>query len=327
MNQPATTTQQTDRNSNEGLSMETAKSEVQAPVPAKGGKAPGRSLTYFDAPYIASCISEEDLRENVENGLKRYLTRRRKLTEVCNELDRLKKTLSALEQEGEEADGEWKQSFLKGFGKQTKSMRDKVKQKTQAKLEAEQIKEMIELLEPQAQWIKMYTYLARNALVDNKSRLIDLVTHNRLIEAVDELSRNTECMAKLGEVVKYLFERIETDTCNDHAYMATLGIDAWKQKGAAYKAVMNYEDTAQLNREVSRRQMSALGDLFLSRIPVDHKRIKLPGTEIPERLPFEDYKDGGYYSPIRFPRELKELEEKMGFVPSLDELDNDDTAA
>ncbi|BBI49863.1 hypothetical protein HORIV_22840 [Vreelandella olivaria] len=120
--------------------------------------------------------------------------------------------------------------LLKGFGKQTKSMRDKVKQKTQAKLEAEQIKEMIELLEPQAQWIKMYTYLARNALVDNKSRLIDLVTHNRLIEAVDELSRNTECMAKLGEVVKYLFERIETDTCNDHAYMATLGIDAWKQK-------------------------------------------------------------------------------------------------
>lgn len=217
--------------------------------------------------------------------------------------------------------------LLKSFGKQTKSMRDKVKQKTQAKLEAEQIKEMIELLEPQAQWIKMYTYLARNALVDNKSRLIDLVTHNRLIEAVDELSRNTECMAKLGEVVKYLFERIETDTCNDHAYMATLGIDAWKQKGAAYKAVMNYEDTAQLNREVSRRQMSALGDLFLSRIPVDHKRIKLPGTEIPERLPFEDYKDGGYYSPIRFPRELKELEEKMGFVPSLDELDSDDTAA
>nr|WP_290695548.1 hypothetical protein [Halomonas sp. UBA3074] len=56
---------------------------------------------------------------------------------------------------------------------------------------------------------------------------------------------------------------------------------------------------------MSRRQMSALGDLFLSRIPVDHAPIKLPGTEIPKRLPFEDYKDGGYYSPIRFPRELK----------------------
>ncbi len=73
--------------------------------------------------------------------------------------------------------------------------------------------------------------------------------------------------------------------------------------------------------------MSALGDLFLSRIPVDCKPIKLPGTEIPERLIVEDYKDGGRYSPIRFPRELKELEEKMGFLPSLDELDSDDTAA
>lgn len=206
-------------------------------------------------------------------------------------------------------------------------MRDTIKQKTQVKLEAEQIKEMIALLEPQAQWIKMYTYLARNFLVDDKNRLIDLVTHNRLIEAMDELSQNTECMAKLGEVVKYLFERVETDTCNDHAYMASFGIDAGMQKGAAYKAVMNYDDTAQLNREVHRRQMSALGDLFLSRIPVDRKPIKLPGTEIPERLPFEDYKDGGRYSPIRFPRELKELEEKMGFVPSLEELDSDDNAA
>lgn len=82
-----------------------------------------------------------------------------------------------------------------------------------------------------------------------------------------------------------------------------------------------------MNREVSRRQRSALGDLLLSRTPVDHAPIKLPGTEIPERLPFEDYKDGGYYSPIRFPRDLKELEEKMGFVPSLEELDSDNTAA
>ncbi len=325
MNQPATTTQQTDRNSNEGQTMETTQAEVQAP--AKGGKAPGRTLDYFEEPDIARCISEEDLYRNVEKGLKTYLTRRRKLSEVCNEIDRLKKTLSALEKQGEEADGEWKLSFLKGFGKQTKTVRDTIKQKAQAKHEAEQIKEMIALLEPQAQWIKMYTYLARKLFVDDKIRLIDLVTHNRLIEAMDELSQNTECMAKLGEVVKYLFERIETDTCNDHAYMAMLGIDAGLQKGVAYKAVLSNGETAQLNREVRRRQMSALGELFLSRIPVDHKRIKLPGTEIPERLPFEDYKDGGRYSPIRFPRELKELEEKMGFVPSLEELDSDDNAA
>ncbi|MBS3667086.1 hypothetical protein [Vreelandella boliviensis] len=325
MNQPANTTQQTDRNSHEGQTMETAQPEAQAP--AKGGKAPGRTLNYFEAPDIARCISEEALRKNVEKNLKTYLTRRRKLAEVYTEIDRLKKTLSALEQQGEEADGEWKLSFLKGFGKQTKSVREKIKQKSQSKLEAEQIKEMIALLEPQAQWIKMYTYLARNFLVDDKNRLIDLVTHNRLIEAMDELSQNTECMAKLGEVVKYLFERVETDTCNDHAYMASFGIDAGMQKGAAYKAVMNYDDTAQLNREVHRRQISALGDLFLSRIPVDHAPIKLPGTEIPKRLPFEDYQDGGRYSPIRFPRELKELEEKMGFVPSLEELDSDDNAA
>lgn len=325
MNQPATNTQQTDRNSNEGQTMEAAQPEAQAPAP--GGKAPGRSLSYFGAPEIAQCISEEELHRKVEKGLKTYLTRRRKLSEVCNEIDRLKKTMSALEQQGEEADGEWKHSFLKGFGKQTKTVRDTIKQKTQSKLEAEQIKEMIALLEPQAQWIKMHTYLARSLLVQDKNRLIDLVTHNRLISAVDKLSQNTECMAELAVVVKYLFERVDTDTCNDHAFMASLGIDAGMQKGAAYRAVLSGDDNAQLNREVQKRQIAALGDLFLSRIPVNHERVMLQGTEVPERLPFEDYDDGGRYSPIRFPRELKELEAQMSYVPSIEELDSDDTAA
>lgn len=325
MNQPATTTQQTDRNSNEGQTMETAKPEAQSP--AKGGKAPGRTLNYFEEPYIVRCISEKDLRKSVDKGLKTYLTRRRKLSEVCNEIDRLKKTLSALEKQGEEADGEWKLSFLKGFGKQSKSVRDKIKQKTHSKLEAEQIKEMVALLEPQAQWIKMYTYLARRSLLKHKSELIELIAHNRLIEAIDELSTNKECMDKLSEVVGYLFSRIDHETCNDHGFMATLGIDAGLQKGTAYRSILSDGETAQLNYEVHRRQLSALGDLFLSRIPVKDKKVSLPGTEIPKRLASEDYDDGGYYSPIRFPRELEALEAQMGYVPSVEELDSDDTAA
>lgn len=327
MNQPATTTQQSDRNSNEGQTMETAQLEAQASVPAKGGKVPGRNFYYFSPPDIALCTSEEKLILSLEKQQKTYQTRRRKLTEVCRELDRLKKTLSALEQVEKEADGEWKLSFVKGFGKQSKSVRDKIKQKTQSKLEAEQIREMIELLEPQAQWLKMHTYLARRSLVEVRGRLLELTAHNRLISALDELSQNTDCMAQLAEVVPNLLDRIATDTCNDHALMASLGIDAGMQKGQAYFAVMSRGETERLSNEISKRQKAALGELFLSRIPINKKRMTLPGTEVPERISYEDYNDGGSYSPIGFPRELKALEAQMDYVPTMEELDSDDTAA
>lgn len=327
MNQPATNTQQTDPHSNEGQTMETAQPEAQAPVPAKGGKVPGRNFYYFSSPDIALCTSEEKLILSLEKQQKIYQTRRRKLTEVCRELDRLKKTLSALEQVEKEADGEWKLSFVKGFGKQSKSLRDKIKQKTQSKLEAEQIREMIELLEPQAQWLKMHTYLARKFMVETRNRLLDLTAHNRLISALDELSQNTDCMAQLAEVVPNLLDRIATDTCNDHALMASLGIDAGMQKGQAYFAVLSRGETERLSNEISKRQKAALGELFLSRIPINKKRMTLPGTEVPECLSYEDYNDGGSYSPIGFPRELKALEAQMDYVPTMEELDSDDTAA
>lgn len=305
--------------------METAKPEAQAPASVPSGKVPGRSFEFFEEPDIARCITEEKLHKRVVAGIKTYHTRRQKLAEVCNEIDRLKKTLSALEQQSEEVDGEWKKSFLKGFGKQTKKVRDTIKQKTQVKLDSEQIKEMIELLEPQAQWIKMHTYIARKLVVEDKNKLIDLASHNLLVSAVDELSQNRECMAKLGLSVKYLFERVDTDTCNDFGFMATLGVDAGLQKGTAYRAVLSHGETAQLNIEVHKRQLASLGDLLLSRIPIDRTRVSLPGTTIPTRLPCEDYDDGGGYSPIRFPRELKALEAQMGYVPSMEELDTDDT--
>lgn len=325
MNQPATTSQQTDRTSSEGQTMEAAQPEAQAP--AKGGKVPGRKFNYFSPPDIALCTSEEKLILSLEKQQKIYQTRRRKLTEVCSELDRLKKTLSALEQLEKEADGEWKLSFVKGFGKQSKSVREKIKQKTQSKLEAEQIREMIALLEPQAQWLKMHTYLARKSLVEIRGRLLELTAHNRLVTALDELSQNTDCMARLAEVVPNLLDRIATDTCNDHALMASMGIDAGMQKGQAYFAVLSRGETERLSNEISKRQKAALGELFLSRIPINKKRMSIPGSEVPERLSYEDYNDGGRYSPIGFPRELKALEAQMDYVPTMEELDSDDTAA
>lgn len=70
-----------------------------------------------------------------------------------------------------------------------------------------------------------------------------------------------------------------------------------------------------------------LGELFLSRIPINKKRMSIPGSEVSERLSYEDYNDGGRYSPIGFPRELKALEAQMDYVPTMEELDSDDTAA
>ncbi|WP_185859008.1 hypothetical protein [Vreelandella nanhaiensis] len=48
----------------------------------------------------------------------------------CGKLNRLKKTFSALEQQEKTADIAWRQAFVKGFGKQSKLMRDQLKQNT-----------------------------------------------------------------------------------------------------------------------------------------------------------------------------------------------------
>ncbi|MFI0471642.1 hypothetical protein ACGLWX_02835 [Halomonas sp. HMF6819] len=281
------------------------------------------NFEYVDVPAIAvTGVSEEKRQAQVDATLKTYLTRRDKLEAVTEEMNRLKKTLSALEQQKQEADAAWRLGFVKALGKQSKSMRDQLKQKTQWKLEAEQTKEMIAMLEPQAEWLKLHTYTARQTLTKQVQNLNDLVVFNRLLDGINGLT-GTDSLHAIAESVPRLFHQIDTNICNNHLYMASFGMDVHRQSGTAIYSILSDEVTREVKSKVHLKQMAALGELLMRRLPkgtTSTTAMKVPGPlgceassqEIPGRYAFQ-------------PR-LTELESQMEYVPSLEELDSDNAA-
>lgn len=281
------------------------------------------NFEYVDVPAIAVAgISEEKRQAQVDATLKTYLTRREKLEAVTQEMNRLKKTLSALEQQKQEADSAWRLGFVKALGKQSKPMRDQLKQKTQWKLEAEQTKEMIAMLEPQAEWLKLHTYLARKTLVTQIRDLNDLLVFNRLLEGINGLS-DTDSLGAISESVPRLFHQIETNICNNHLYMATFNLDVSRQPGTAIYSHLNDQETAQVKHKVHTQQMAALGELLMRRLPkggASTTAMKVPGPLACEASTDE------IPSAFAFGPRLRELESRMEYVPSLEELDSDSAA-
>lgn len=278
---------------------------------------------YVEVPAIAvTGVSEEKRKEQVDTHLKVYLTRRNKLDAITSEMDRLKKTLGALERQKEEADSAWRLGFIKALGKQSKPMRDQLKQKTQWKLEAEQTKEMIAMLEPQAEWLKLYTYKARYTLTTQVRGLNELVAFNQLLDGINGLS-DTGSLRAIAGSVPHLFNQIETEICNNDLYMATFQMDVSLKRGTAIYDHLSDDETREVKRKVHLKQMAALGELLMRRLPrgVTHTTaVEIPvplacealSQEIPGRLAF-------------WPR-VKELESRMEYVPSLEELDSDSAA-
>ena len=278
-------------------------------------------MRYFKVPNIVSTeVTEAELAAQLERERAKYLIRREKLEDVSNELAKLRKTLTALGQQEKVVDTEWRQEFVKGFGKQSKEVREKLKQKGQWASEASQIKEMIALLEPQAEWLKMQTLSARISLRIAARRFDDLSSHNQLVNSLREMSES-ESMAKFSAAVPQLFERIEVDTYNDPVFMVKLGIDVSSQPGKSIATRLNKEDTRQVNDEIRARNHQALGELLVRYMPSLDSQECMPVTQLPSLLTCEaEARD--YPSNIGFARRLKELELQMEYVPSLDDLDS-----
>lgn len=279
------------------------------------------NMRYFKAPdIVATGVTEAELTAQVDRERATYLIRREKLEDVTNELTKLRKTLSALGQQEKGVDTEWRQEFVKGFGKQSKAVRDKLKQKGQWASEASQIKEMIALLEPQAEWLKMQTHAARLSLRITARRLDDLSSHNQLLNSLRAMSES-DSMASLSAAVPQLLERIEVATYNDTSFMIGLGIDVAIQPGKSITPHMTNDDHRQASREIRLRQYAALGELLVSFLPEVGGQQGMPATQLPPRLECEAVK-GEYASSLGFARRLKDLELQMEYVPSLDDLDS-----
>lgn len=273
------------------------------------------------APEAAvSGETETELETKIEQLRATYLARRSKLENVAGRLAKLRKTLSALQHQIDETEGAWRQDLVKGFGEQSKAVRDQLKQKGQLTSETEQTQELIDLLEPQREWLKMQTHLARQPLEEAIGRLEEISSRKRLMKCLKDMS-NSEEMAALSAELPRLFNRIHEGTYNDYGHMARLGIDVSSQPGSSIDPLMNSDSRRRTLEEIERRQHAALGELLMDVMP---KAKPVPAPEASRLSPLLacEAERREYSSPIRFNRRLKELEAQMEYVPSLEELDS-----
>lgn len=261
---------------------------------------PRRSLMHMVAPeIIRSDVTEEELRERVERQRKAYMNRRERLETSTRELERLRKAVGALESQEKTADVSWRRDFLNGFGKQSKAVRDQLKQKTQWRLEAEQQREMIALLEPQVEWLKIHTHNARIAFVQAQSHLVEFVAHRALMECAEAFARS-EVADKLYEALPVLFRRIDSETRRSHRSL----------------------EGRMLSDEIERRQYAAIGELLLSFRPQKLPVLAIEGGEGVSTLDCEA-DPSEFRSEIGVRRRLEDAEAKMELLPDLNAIDNE----
>lgn len=277
------------------------------------------NMRYFKAPDVVDLgVSETKLEAQIEKERAAYLVRRSKLESASSRLDKLRKTLAALNEQSKASDKAWRLDFVKGFGEQSKSVREQLKQKAQWSVEAEQTQEMITLLEPQVEWLQMHTHAARKVLQKTVKLWHELSSHNALMDSLKELS-TSEGMAALSAEVPTLFKRIKEDTYNDDLFMVGLGFDVSFKRGSGIASQLSKEDTIQVNHKIRDRQYAALGELLVSVLPTVEKPVT-PTAQLPERLSCEA-DSSEYPFNLAFSRRLKELEAQMEFVPNLEDLD------
>lgn len=284
MNQPATNTQPTSNKSD----AETMNAPTQ-PVKKDVGKP--RFLQYMEVPSQYHEVDEQTLRDRIPPLRRAYLNRRERLETASRELERLRKAVSALEAQQEETNASWRRDFLNGFGKQSKAVRDQLKQKANWQIEAEQQREMIELLEPQVAWLRVHTHYARTSLGVAQYQLYDYVAHNTMLAVAKEFAESG-IAEKLYETLPALFSRIERELSN-----------------------------RDLNdQQLKRLQYAAVGELLLSYRPEKLPTIQVEDSEKYPKLDFEaDPSEFRSFLGVR--KRVTEAEEKMDVIPNLEEID------
>ena len=284
MNQPATNIQPTSNKSD----AETMNAPTQ-PVKRDVGKP--RFLQYMEVPSQYGEVDEQTLRDRIPPLRKAYLNRRERLETATRELERLRKAVSALEAQEKETDASWRRDFLNGFGKQSKAVRDQLKQKANWQIEAEQQREMIELLEPQVTWLRVHTHYARIEYGVAQGHLYQYVAHKTMLAVAKEFAESG-IAEKLYETLPALFSRIESELSN-----------------------------RDLNsHQLKRLQYAAIGELLLSYRPEKLPKIQVEGVEPYPKMDFEaDASE--FHSFLGVRQRVTEAEEKMDVVPNLEEID------
>lgn len=262
----------------------------------------------------------EKAQRSAEHWKHIYLKRRERLQESDNERQRLEKLLASLEAQEADADGSWRRSFLDSFGKQTREVRDQLKQRSQWKLEAEQTRELIELLSPQIEWLAVHTGLARISWLNGQKSLHDTIARDALEDGARSLAES-EYGDRLHQAIRTLQDNVATDTYNDQGYMIRFGADVSLQPGQGIRAHLSAEMEGEIQREIEQRFHSLLGERLLHHLTHGGRSLLPVTEEVIEPLACErDVRD--LLSPLQLRMTITEIESRLAHIPDLDAIDN-----
>lgn len=256
----------------------------------------------------------------VEKWKRIYLNRRERLQESDNERRRLKKLLTSLEAQEAGADNTLRRSFLDSFGKQTREVRDQLKQRSQWKLDAKQTRELIEILSPQVEWLAVHTALARAAWLNTQKRRRDAIAREALEEGAKSLA-DSEYGERLCQALGTLKANVATETYNDQSYMINHGADVSLQPGQGLRAYLNRDMDKEIQREIEQRFHVLLGKRLLHHLSSRTEAVSSTTEEAIESLDCErDVRD--LMSSLKLRRTIAEIESRLAHIPDLDAIDN-----
>ncbi|MCX2524438.1 hypothetical protein [Larsenimonas rhizosphaerae] len=224
------------------------------------------TFDYQPTTVAIKAMTPEKAQERLATARIDYLDKRERLRQASDELTRLEKTVTAAETQEQQAAKSWRKAFLEGAGQQGKEVRYQQKQAGQWRIEAEQKREMIELLTPQVEWFKIQTQVAQEEFQRRLSAAQEVITHHTLLAEAEKLFEGLESDAFRASL-KGLFQRITDDLCNNVGYMTRYNLDVSSEPGERIFTSLNDQEAREVRCDIRQRQYAALGELMWHLLP------------------------------------------------------------
>ncbi|WP_348815495.1 hypothetical protein NFG57_04630 [Halomonas sp. H10-59] len=268
------------------------------------------SVKQFPVPVSVKALSQEKASARLDQAITDYREKRDELANANETLEKLRKTHRALLERSKAAEKAWKQDFMSSHGKQSKSVLEHQKQQAESRVQAEQHEDMIRLLEPKVEQLQLLTALARQTYESAAQAAKEVHAYSALLQNMQELATAEQAQA-VRDCLEPMFEHVAIETCNDPLYMAHFGVDTSKRLGRGFLSQLTQEENQQVNHDIEKRQLAAIGALFLKLLPLpndcDEHQAVIPALSC--EIPREAIQNS-----MATVRRLKELEAALARV-------------
>lgn len=263
--QPQTTN--TETSTLESMNMATTATQQSHPeISHEASMEALKGMRYVPLPQSVESMSLKEAEARLAKVTESYLEKRGPLAETSQTLDRLRKTHKALQEQGRSAEKAWKQSFMAGLGKQNKSILEQQRQQTESRMKAEQHEEMIRLLEPKVEQMRIHTALARREYLNAHQAAKEIRDYGIIVKSLSALLHG-ESAEVLHGALDTMFGQAATEVYNNPVYMGQFGVDTSDQPGKRVRFWLNRESTNAVDDEIKRKQLAAVGEIVLKLLP------------------------------------------------------------